>query len=161
MSAEDMVAFKGEVMLAGWSESHNGGAKVTFFLSSVDDLDAFRKMTVAKGKQAGQRLMCVLVEIGDDEQPVNQRDKHGGSLTKLAAMFCQSERFWQWARLTDPSAWSQAEALALTDEPIKVAAEFIRHKCGVKSRAELDTNSAAAKLFHERVRIPYSRSLEG
>jgi hypothetical protein len=62
--------FHGEVMLAGWSESHNGGAKVTFWLSDPSELDAFRAMTVAKGKTAGQRLGCALVEIGDDDKPV-------------------------------------------------------------------------------------------
>lgn len=156
---DSVVAFKGEVMLAGWSESHNGGAKVTLFLQSPEELEPFRSMTVAKGKQAGQRFMCVLVEIGDDERPVKQHK--GGSLTKLAGMFSQQERFWRWARLTDPVSWDRSAAIAMTEEPAEVAAEFIRLKCGITSRAELDSNSAAAHLFHDRIRIPYSKSLEG
>lgn len=156
----DVVVFKGEVQLAGWSESHNGGAKVTFFLSSPEELDAFRNLTVAKGKQAGHRLMLVAVEIGDDERPVNQADKRGGSLTKLAAMFCGQEQFWQWVRLTDPTGWARAEALAMTQNPIELCAEWVRLKCGVESRSDLDKNPAAAKLFHEHVRKPYAAHLE-
>lgn len=62
--------FQDELMLAGWSETHTGGAKVTFWLPDASALDAFRTMTVKKGNTAGQRFACVLVEIGDDEQPV-------------------------------------------------------------------------------------------
>lgn len=59
--------FEGEVMLAGWQESHTSGVKVTFWLPDPEDLDAFRGMTVKKGNIAGQRLMAVLVEIPDGE----------------------------------------------------------------------------------------------
>jgi len=62
-------SFQGEMMLAGWTESHNGGCKVTFWLPSPDDLDMFRGMTVRKGNTAGQRFMAVLVEIPDGELP--------------------------------------------------------------------------------------------
>jgi hypothetical protein len=156
----DAVVFKGEVQLAGWSESHSGGAKVTFFLSSPEELNAFRDLTVAKGKQAGHRMMMVCVEIGDDEKPVSQADKRGGSITKLAAMFCQQERFWQWARLSRPIDWSRAEALTMSSSPVEVSAEWVRLACGVASRSDLDHNPAAAKLFHEQVRKPYAAYLE-
>lgn len=61
--------FSGEVQLAGWRETHNSGAVVSFFLSDPSDLEKFRGLTVAKGNTAGHRFVCVLVEIGDDEQP--------------------------------------------------------------------------------------------
>ena len=61
------TAFSGEVMLLGWKETHSGGAQVAFLLSDPEELEAFKRMTVAKGKVAGQRLACVLVEIHDDE----------------------------------------------------------------------------------------------
>jgi len=138
------VAFQGEVMLAGWSQTHNGGAKVTFWLSDEDDLDAFKAMTVAKGKTAGQRLALVAVEIGDDEQPVIQQPEapKGGELAKLAGMFCQSVHFWEFCRCDD------------ADE----ARDWILRVCGVQSRRELDHSPAAAKLFHDRVRKPYLES---
>ncbi|CAB3972268.1 MULTISPECIES: hypothetical protein [Burkholderia] len=64
--------FHGEMQLAGWSETHTGGCKVTFWLHDPADLEAFRTLTVRKGNQAGHRFMVAMVEIGDDEQPIQQ-----------------------------------------------------------------------------------------
>lgn len=145
------VAFQGEVMLAGWSQTHNGGAKVTFWLSDDTDLEAFKAMTVAKGKTSGQRLALVAVEIGDDEQPKPVMGNpmsdaapgtKGGELARLAGMFCQSVHFWEFCRCDD------------ADE----ARDWILRVCGVQSRRDLDHNPTAAKLFHDRVRKPYLES---
>lgn len=136
------IAFQGEVMLAGWSQTHNGGAKVTFWLQDDTDLEAFKAMTVAKGKTAGQRLALVAVEIGDDEQPKPQPEQKGGELAKLAGMFCQSTAFWEFCRADD------------ADE----ARDWILGVCGIQSRRDLDHNPAAAQLFHDRVRKPYLES---
>lgn len=133
------VAFQGEVMLAGWSQTHNGGAKVTFWLQDDTDLEAFKAMTVAKGKTAGQRLALVAVEIGDDEQPKAQPEQKGGELAKLAGMFCQQPEFWEFCRADD------------ADE----ARDWILGVCGIQSRRDLDHNPKAAQLFHDRVRKPY------
>jgi hypothetical protein len=131
-------------MLAGWSETHNGGAKVTFWLSDPDELAAFKQMTVAKGKTAGQRLACVLVEIGEDESPKEpeppKEELKGGPLAKLAGMWCQSADF---------QAWCGQESAA-------GARAFILDTCGIDSRAELDHNQAAATRFHEDIRIQYA-----
>lgn len=67
------IAFQGELWLLGWRETHNGGATVTFQLSDPSELDAFKRMTIRKGRVSGQRVACVLVEIGDDEKPKNGR----------------------------------------------------------------------------------------
>jgi len=152
--AENMIAFKGEVQLAGWGETHNGGAKVTFWLQSSEDLEAFRRMTVAKGKIAGQRLMLVAVEIGDDERPVVRHGK-GPGLTRLAAMWCEQPPFRVWLKSAYPPAWATAEAVTMFGSEQDVAAEVVRSLCEVKSRAELDTNAAAQQLFHSRIRLPY------
>jgi hypothetical protein len=142
------ATFSGEVMLAGWSETHNGGAKVTFWLSDPDELAAFKRMTVAKGKTAGQRLACVLVEIGDDEQPKPptepELERKGGPLAKLAGMWCQSKDFQEWSGYTTPED----------------ARMFILDNCGIESRAELDYDHDAATRFHERIRMQYSSWLK-
>jgi hypothetical protein len=60
-----------EVMLLSWSDTASGGAKIVLQLADPDELDAFKQMTLAKKGHAGQRLMCVLVEIDPDtERPV-------------------------------------------------------------------------------------------
>lgn len=137
--------FQDEVQLAGWSETHNGGAKVTFWLPDGMSLEPFRKMTVAKGKTAGQRLACVLVEIGDDEQPVQEAQivPMGGSrlsgLALLAVTWCQDAAFQKWLGVAN-----EAEAKAA-----------ICTICGITSRKDLATSKEAASLFDQNVRGPY------
>lgn len=149
--------FSGEIMLLGWRESHSGGATVTFQLSDPDDLEPFRRMTVAKGKTAGQRLACVLVEIGDDEQPapiieteIKEDKPKGGELAKLAGIWCNDPRFWDWVS-------DNFQEVNNTHE----AAEWIRKRCDVTSRAELDSDKFARVIFHTVIREPFSAYLKG
>lgn len=138
--------FQGEMQLAGWQESHTSGAKLTFWLADSEDLSVFRGMTARKGGRAGQRFAVVLVEIGDDEQPVipeevqpAQKPVKGGDLARMAGMWCADPEF---------RAWSQTESA-------EAAANWIRETCGVGSRAELDHNAEAAQAFHRLVRLPF------
>ncbi|AFN39085.1 hypothetical protein G167_gp69 [Burkholderia phage BcepMigl] len=160
--SEITPTFHGEVQLAGWSETHNGGAKIVLWLSDPSDLDAFRALTMRKGNQAGQRFMAALVEIDDNEQPVQQpagpapesepeRPK-GGALARLAGMWCNDEEFWTWLRL-------QRVRCENADD----AAMYIRRTCSIESRAELDSNADAERVFQERIRTPfmYWRRKEG
>ena len=145
--------FQDEVMLAGWSESHNGGAKVTFWLSDPSALESFRAMTVAKGKTAGQRLACVLVEIGDDEKPVEPAIKEslttekpkGGALARLAGQWCNTPVFWDFL------VWKYE--YTVSNEPD--AARTVYELCDIKSRAELDHNEPSADRFNKLIRVPF------
>ena len=147
--------FSGELQLAGWSETHNAGCKVTFWLQSPDDLEAFRTLTIRKGNTAGQRFMAALVEVGDDElpvQPVNTSPEPvqkaaenvhvGGPLAQLAGQWCADPAFQRWLFVGSESQ----------------AAEKIRAFCKVDSRRLLDHDPEAAKLFHDIFRGPYMRN---
>lgn len=70
---KQVIAYQGEMFLLGWSESHNNGRKVTFQLPEDTDEHPFKRFTVKNGKRAGQRFAVVLVQIGDDEEPVIQQ----------------------------------------------------------------------------------------
>jgi len=137
-------SFQGEVMLLGWTETHNGGATVKFLLSDPSELEAFKTMTVRKGKVAGQRLACVLVEIGDDEKPVVHEQKpKGGELSRLAGIWCKDVRFHDWS-----NAANEEEAR-----------QFMLDTCMVSSRADLDNDDSAAQIFHNLIRIPFAEYL--
>lgn len=136
--------FQGEVQLAGWSESHNGGCKVTFWLADSSDLDAFRAMTVRKGNTAGHRLACVLVEIGEDEQPIPVAPKPG-ALCSLAVRWCKDPLFQRWLGVRDENA----------------ARQNVLDACRVETRKELDRSAEAAEIFNRLFRLPYQKHLRG
>lgn len=134
------IVFQGEVQLLRWSDTSTQGATVTFQLADHGDLERFKSMTLAKKGMAGQRLAVVMVEIGDDEQPVAQAPKvRPGELCVMACTFCADPKFWKWTGMPDESA----------------AKELVLGKCGVQSRKELDTNKMAATRFHTLIREPF------
>jgi len=143
--------FAGEMQLAGWTETHNGGAKVTFWLSGPDELAAFRSLTVRKGNQAGHRFMAVLVEVGDDEQPVpppvignpiSEKPK-GGPLSTEAAAMCRNPEYLNWS-----GDFNEAEA-----------AVSMKAILGISSRSELDHNERAKEDFIVKFRGPFMRHM--
>ena len=134
------IAFQGEVMLAGWQETHNGGAKITFWLPTPDLLEPFRLATVRKGKTAGQRYMAVLVEIDTDEKPVDHP-------SNAAHLKLTSAEFLDYAISHAPvqrMEWDSARAR-----------EWAKYTIGVKSLSEIDTDAAALERYHRLVRIPF------
>lgn len=158
--AEIKPTFQGEVQLAGWSETHNGGCKVTFWLADAADLDVFRALTVRKGNTAGQRFACVLVEIGPDELPVQEppaapvpEKPQGGALAKLAGMWCTNPDFQVFAR----EKFRALGGCNSADDARRIMLEV----CGIESRAELDHNQTAAEIFHKQIRLPYVRWQQG
>lgn len=77
--------------------------------------------------------------MADFERQPEEKPK-GGELARLAGMFCQQPRFWQFAGVSSPEE----------------AAEWIRIKCMIDSRSELDHSESAARIFHTEIRRPYS-----
>ena len=139
---EQKIVFQGEVQLAGWSENHSAGCKIDLWLRETEDLDAFRAMTVRKGKTAGQRLAIVVVEIGEDEQPVEQPPSVGrkhNPLTKSAGILCATPEFQRF--VADRTGNDAAE------DGDEQAAAFVREWCGVASRSELDEKPEAGRQF--------------
>ena len=162
--------FTGEIQLAGWSESHNGGCKVTFWLQSPDELEAFRALTVRKGNTAGHRFMAALVEIGDDEKPIQYppyaaipADEYLkpkiGPLAYWAVMRCKEEEFFKFMQIA-----YEAYIGDLTSDDFATPEEFCKHavmvlcKCD-ESRSEIDQDQEKTRLFHEYVRGPYAKYL--
>lgn len=164
-------SFQGEIMLAGWQESHTAGAKITFWLPDSASLEVFKGMTSKKGNTAGQRFMAVLVEVGDDDQPIapeTPAKPKGGELARLAGIWCNDKEFYDWIRpLYDIKLGGNGSGtgdieIGLDVESWKL---FNRHAilvfCDIDSRADLDNNPEAAQKFHRLIRIPYMEWLNG
>lgn len=94
----------------------------------------------------------------EQKEPDPEPEK-GGPLARLAGQWCKDERFWWW--LSGASFETTGVILigGITTEDS--ARSLVRSICKIESRAELDHNQEAEKIFHEKIRIPFSRYLQG
>lgn len=135
--------FQGEVQFRRWSDSSTQGVQVTFALPDSDSLEPLKH-------KAGKRFMAVLVEIGDDEMPVQPAPKKDqrGPLCREACDYCAMPDFQRWAH----------EAADFQGEPSEESAkDAILGWIGIESRRELDESPQAGRLFVERVRLPFMK----
>ena len=158
--------FSGEAQFAGYSDSSRGGPRVTLRLADRADLEKFIGCE-------GKRYMAVLVEIMDDETPAVEhapapppkpaaRRERMAPLCEWAVMRCSEPTFQSWiAPVYDKVMGGDGHGTG-DIAPVDVGghAAFARHAllviCGIESRKDLDTDPAAAKKLHERVRRPYA-----
>jgi hypothetical protein len=134
--------FQGEVQFRRWSDSSTQGVQVTFALPDSGELEPL------KGKE-GKRFMAVLVEIGDEEQPVQPqpRKDQRGPLCREACDYCENPLFWKWATTMSP--------VAVRNEGDAIG--FVYAECGIDSRNDLDKNERAANKFAQAIRVPFIR----
>lgn len=143
--------FNDEVMLAGWRETHSGGATVTFWLPDSSTLDVFRGMTIRKNNTAGQRLAMCLVEIGDDEKPVEAPKATVGPLCMLALQWCRSPVFYAWIATVDPK-WVMTQEHGMNEA---LSRRWLCDQLNIESRKELDTSHIAGEMFKSHIRAPF------
>lgn len=150
MSETPTPTFQGEALLRRWSESSTQGVQVTFALADAGDLEPLKAKT-------GKRFACVLVEIGDDEQPVQgsfsnatlAKKERLGDLCYWSVMRCAEPTFWDFLGAQFPSA----DMVENKEE----AALLLKYICQVDSRSEFDTDPAARERFNRLIRYPYQK----
>lgn len=135
------ASYHSEVRFVRSSYSSKTGTTITLALPDSDELSKVQGMD-------GKRYMLALVEIGDDELPV-QKPK-GGYASKWIALRCAESAFRQFIIETNPFGWRIS-----TDE--HMAADQVRQWCQVESRADIDHNLVAKAIFDEQIRIPYMK----
>jgi hypothetical protein len=138
--------FQGEVLMRRWSDSSTQGVQVTFALADADDLEPLKA-------KAGKRFMCVLVEIGDDEQavqPVKRTDTRG-PLCREACDYCALPDFHRFVAY----AMSKPVPDQLAEPICKMF--ILKESGGIESRKDLDADQIAGELFIERVRVPFMK----
>lgn len=161
-----------DAMLLGWSETHNGGAKVTLQLADIADLEPFKRMTIKKGKVAGQLLTAVFVEVDGNGEPVPQEPEAGtgkqkkgaskfpGGYCGLAVRWCGEITFQRWLEDNFPQVATECTSTIANYETIDIntfCAWCVKKICGVSSRKELDTDDMARAIFNNQIRQPYSQ----
>jgi hypothetical protein len=140
-----------EVFFLCWSVSNASGARIKFELHAPDDFDFFRILP------AGQEWSMTLIEIDDEEKVVDQKQKEvaetvkGGPKSQMAGRLCADRLFQRFV------ANKEQLVKATPDQ----CAQFIRNKCSIISRAELDHDEAAWVRFTKWVSKPFAIWSEG
>lgn len=153
--AGEVLPAPADFWFLGASWSHSGGAAVAFAVMG-EDLDYFCGCPTNDGDAGqGRRWHLTLVEIDDEEKPVDQvqTDKleklKGGPHSKAVARRCQEPEFQQFV------------ASCTGTSPSLVGAEtcdrWIKRTCGVQSKVEFDHDEAAWERYREKVDRPYLR----
>jgi hypothetical protein len=106
----------------------------------------------AGNKTSENRSGCDSLARGAGGRPVRARAgaaaEKGGELARLAGQLCNAADFQRFVAARHGEG---SEGV----HPRQHAAEFVRDRCGVNSRARLDHDAEAAVAFHEKVRRPY------
>ncbi len=144
-SLSSIIAYRGELMLTGWSDTSTRGRTVTFLVPEDSPEHPFKSFQLRQGKRSGTRFMAVLVQIGDDELPVEQQQQTH-TLSQQAAILCKDPRFYHWC--------TEHSFDTVTNED--GARYFILSLCQIVSRSELDKNTRAANTFTSQILNPFT-----
>lgn len=146
--SEIVPLYSGEAQFRRYSDTSTQGQQVVFALPGRDELQAFI------GKE-GKRFMMVVVEIGDDEQPVKpiaqpKEREHLGDNCWWAVMRCKEPEFWRFLNHEFPSADTVTSEVE--------AAELIRYLCAAETRKDLDDDKVRPTFFR-LIKGPYQKWL--
>jgi hypothetical protein len=120
-----------EIKKDAMRQTQSGDWKITF---TVQAADMDQRLTSAA---MGTRFQAALVEINDNEMPVEQPkgklDWRELQPAAQAGIRCNEPRFWQFL-------WEE-QGMSVSDS--EEAADAVRRMCSIQSRAELSTNQKA------------------
>lgn len=168
--SEPTPTFAGEVQFRRYSDTSTQGTQIVLALSDREALQSFIGLE-------GKRFMAVLVQIGDDEKPVDPRNSRDvpnagkshiqreplGDLCWRAVQWCREQEFADFISQAYYHAFPGGEPctpVVPNDGSQEVFAKFaVQRLCGIESRKELDTNPEAARKFNQLIRGPYQKHL--
>jgi len=100
---EDFIVYEDELQAIDWEDSSRGGMVVRFRIPAGDyEANPFKRFPV------GTRFFCRMIEIGDDDQPIDQaqrermrkamqdREMKGGKLARDAGILCGDPKFQEF-----------------------------------------------------------------
>lgn len=137
--SEQIVAFQGEVLLLNWGDTSTRGRTVTFQLADEGEEHPFKHHPI--GRKTGRRFMAVLVEIGDDERPVEKTP------AQMAYLLCKDTMFQHFL---DERSFVEVCSEA-------TARHHILSACGITSRSSLDTDTRARAHWDALIYQPWLR----
>ena len=125
----------------------DGSLRITVEVEPQDAQQAFALF----GKPGAPMALAALA-VGHAAAQEPEKPK-GGQRAQWCAIRCQEPEFQQWLRVNFPVSAHEAEGTGRWGSD--AAAWIVRNVCEVVSRAELDTDPEAARLFDELIRRPW------
>ncbi len=152
------AVFTGEVMFAAWHDTSTQGQTVKFWLDNESTRHPFDGFTARGRTNTGSMFAVILVELGEDDQPVDQTaektieeaHKPKQALSSQAHLMVTSDLFVQYVR-------ECAVLKSGTKVTPDVAKRWVKHKLSIESLSDLDRDAEKAKVFHEKIRRPFAR----
>jgi len=160
---KDEPMFNGELMLMSGGQPLGQGFWVSFWIDDEADHHPFAGYRGRKGDTPGDMYSAAFVELDDDDSAIDQdkralvEDAHARASQKLSQycyMLCNNEMFILYLEEREPVN-EEAQTIKWWAKENRVA-RWVRWRCNIESRAELDTNKEAARIFHEQIREPYA-----
>lgn len=160
---KDEPMFNGELMLMSGGQPLAQGFWVSFWLDDETDHHPFAGYRGRKGDRPGDMFSAAFVELDDDDSAIDQdkrtrvEDAHaraGQKLSQYCYLLCNNEMFILYLE-ERALVNNKARSIHWWAKNNRVA-RWVRWRCNIESRSDLDNNPEAAKIFHEQIREPYA-----
>lgn len=165
LDGADKATYSGDVMLAGWGDSHDKGQWVRFWLDPEASLHPFAGFTRRSTSSVGQLFAAAIVitiEPGGGLQVSEDAaagDDHGGNrvrrLSSDAHLMVTGNFFRQW--LEEKSDFTEALHRKGRTWDAVTSKKYVKWVLGIESLSDLDRMSDKADRFHKEFRIPFSK----
>ncbi len=119
------------------------------FEVSAEEWGHFVDPNVNRKGMVIEAIHCEVTHQHVPEKVKAEEKPKGGALAELAGMWCKD---WQFLR------WLEMEFAISVDNETEARA-LICSRCGISSRAQLDHDGAAKRIFEDRFRKPYANYL--
>lgn len=127
------------------------------FEVSADEAAYFTDPNINRKGMVIEAIHCEVTHLHAVEKPKAEDKPKGGPLSELAGMWTRDPFFWRWINTEHRELLSLTEWDFLSDE--EGARQVILAVCGIQSRAEIDHNGQAKRLFEDKIRKPYANYL--
>ena len=149
------MIYADQAMLAAWGDTPSGQT-VRLWLDEDSALHPFAGSRKRQGKDPGSVFQLVMVELAEDEQPVDQvqrsvveHARKKQTLSQQAHLMISSPMFVQYLKETRPGLVKNWDA--------DTARAYVKTILKIESLSDLDRHKGFADRFHEQVRKPYAR----
>lgn len=160
---ESTPIYADQVMMAGWGEDNGKGQWVRFWLDESAATHPFAGLDRKKAGERGTFLMCVLIELDDTGDAIDQdlkakiEKRTRRSKASQVAIMVRSATFVQWLREKAPADLTRKVTLNAGDWNGDLAHRYVRYVLNIESFRQLDTDKAAFQRFEKEIRKPYEQ----